>query len=83
MKQNPPHSDPPTAIEERPPLEPEITDRTIEALAVKAFLYLSRLSPQEAIQAWATWKRELERRLPAYAAAEVYRRAEELQDLAR
>jgi hypothetical protein len=66
-----------------PAVEWEISDQEIEALAVKAVTHFGALESSEAERAWLTWRRELELRLPPYAAAEVARRAEQLRPLAR
>jgi hypothetical protein len=64
-------------------VEWEISDRQIEAFAVKAVTQFEALPPGEAQQQWLAWRRELELRLPPYAAAEVARRVEQLRQLAR
>jgi hypothetical protein len=62
-------------------VEWEISDREVEQLALRAVTRFSRLEPDEAEQAWADWKQELQLRLPPYAAEEAIRRADELRGL--
>jgi hypothetical protein len=66
-----------------PAVDWEVSDQQIQALAVKAVTRFAPLPPGEAERAWVLWRRELGLRLPAYAAGEVARRADELRDLAR
>jgi len=71
------------ALPDSPALVPDISDRQIEALAVKAVTRFAALPAREAEAAWSAWERELEQRLPPYAAAEVAQRAAELRSLLR
>jgi hypothetical protein len=64
-------------------VEWDLSDREIEAMAVKAVTEFSRLPAAEAESQWLAWRRELELHLPSYAAQEVARRAEQLRQLAR
>ena len=64
-------------------VEPDLGDRHIESMAVRAVVRLGTLAPGEADAALAALRRELARKLPPYAAAEVARRVEELRDLSR
>lgn len=64
-------------------LEVHVSDEQIEALALQALARLGQMDPRDADAAWEDWRTELIRRLPAYAAAEVIRRAERLRTLAR
>lgn len=66
-----------------PSVEVEISDRQIDALALKAVTRFAALPAEEAERAWETWKHELRRRLPPYAAMEVACRAEALRGLLR
>jgi hypothetical protein len=66
-----------------PALEEHVSDRQIEALALRAVTRFGGLPPEAAERAWQEWRRELERRLPPYAVQEVCRRAEEVRGLAR
>jgi hypothetical protein len=63
-------------------VEWEISDREIESMAVKAVTQFAGLEPYAAQQAWSAWRRDLELRLPPYAAHEVARRAEQLRQMA-
>ena len=62
-------------------LEVHVTDRQVEALAVRALTRFAGLPPDEADRQWEAWRQELHARLPPYAAAEVERRADELRGL--
>ena len=62
-------------------LEVHVTDRQVEALAVRALTRFASLAPDEADRQWEAWRRELHARLPPYAAAEVERRSDELRGL--
>ena len=64
-------------------VEWEISDREIETLAVKAVSQFGSMAPVEAERSWLNWRRELELRLPPYAAQEVARRAEQLRQMSR
>jgi phage-related minor tail protein len=64
-------------------LQVHISDEQIEALAIQALARLGKMDREETERAWSEWRGELLRRLPAYAAAEVIRRAEELRHLVR
>lgn len=63
-------------------LEQHVGDRQVEALALRAVTRFASLAPSEAEREWARWRQELSARLPAYAAEEVARRADELRGLA-
>lgn len=62
-------------------LEVHVSDQQVEALAVRALTRFAALPPDEAERRWDEWRRELQVRLPPYAAAEVEARATELRGL--
>ncbi len=77
----------PQPVSDLPPsanaLEVHVSDQQIEAMALKAIARFGTLERDEAERAWATWRQELERRFPRYAALEIAARAEELRRIAR
>ena len=72
---------PDAADSETTALEVHVSDRQVEALAVRALTRFAVLPPDEADRQWEVWRRELHVRLPPYAAAQVEARADELRRL--
>jgi hypothetical protein len=64
-----------------PVIEPLVTSQQIERAALRAFAEFSQLLPERAEALWTRWRTEITRRLPAYAAREAIRRADQLRQL--
>lgn len=65
------------------PIEPSISDREIETLALRAVRRAAAMEPRTVDAFWQQWREQARLRLPAYAAAEAISRAGELWEQTR